>query len=88
MTWLLKNIFNFFLEALLVKNDIFEPIVFELVNDNLIDGTITRNNIHFHNHHNHVPIHFNNVLICNYQNDVLVIQPIDVYSLKVVSHGL
>lgn len=40
-----------------VENDIFEPIVFELVANDSIDGPITTNNVPICNHHSNAPIH-------------------------------
>ncbi len=62
-------------KPLLVENEDFEPINFELVNNNLTHGIITRVDVHVHYH--------GNVLVCNDQNDIFVEEPINVYTLEV-----
>jgi len=53
-----------FIEPLHVENN-NSKLVFELVNDNWTYDIITENDIHVH-HHIHVPIHSNDVSVCNY----------------------
>jgi hypothetical protein len=58
-----------------VENEDFEPIDFELVNNNLTHGSITRVDVLVHHH--------GNVLVCNDQNDIFVEEPINIYTLEV-----
>ncbi len=69
-------------KPLLVENEDFEPINFELVNNNLTHGIITRVDVHVH-YHGNVLVQSNNVLVCNDQNDIFVEEPINVYTLEV-----
>ncbi len=83
MTWSLINFFRQKkLEPLLIENENFEHVKFELVNNYLTHGSIIGIDVHVHyNNDAHVEFHY--VPSCNDQNNAFNKGPIDIYTLEV-----
>ncbi len=65
-----------------VKNEDFEPIDFELVNNNLTLDNVAGVDVPLH-YHGDVLVQSNDVLVCNDQNDIFAEERINVYTLEV-----
>jgi hypothetical protein len=69
-------------EPILIENENFKPVKFELVNNYLTHGSIIGTNIPIH-YYDNVPIEFNYIPIHNDQNDAFNEKPIDICILEV-----